>query len=100
MAVIDEGTATLVAAIIAAIASTVTSLLIAIPPLLRTRRRQKRLIELLSGNYVVRSIEWLSRRLGVSEAEVQAMLTDIRAHGVLMADDQAGAALDSRHHGD
>jgi hypothetical protein len=41
----------------------------------------------------------LARRLGVSQAEVGAMLADVRAHGVKMADGTEGAALDSRHEG-
>jgi hypothetical protein len=100
--VIDQGTATLVAAIIAAFASTLTSLLAAIPRYRdwrRVRKMRARLVELLSGDDAIRSLEWLTRRLGLTDVEVRNMLPDVKAHGVLMADGKEGAALDSRHEG-
>ena len=99
-AALDQGTATLIAAIVAAVASVVTSLVVALPQWLAVRRRKARLISLLSGDDQIRSLEWLARRMGVTQAEVSNMLSDVKAHGVLMANGKEGAALDSRHRGD
>lgn len=56
--------------------------------------------ELLSGPEAsIRSLEWLARRLGMREDETADMLTDVKAHGVRMADGEKGAALDARHQG-
>jgi hypothetical protein len=96
---ITQSTATLVAAIIAAVASSLTTVLTVVPRYLAVRRRRKDLVELLSGGHEVRSLEWLGRRLGMSEAEVKGMLRDVKAHGVAMDGDKEGAALDSRHAG-
>jgi hypothetical protein len=99
---VDQGAATLVAAVIAAVASTVTSIVALVPKYLERKRLlalRASLVDLLSGENSVRSLEWLSLRLGVSPDEVAAMLVDIQAHGVRMADGKTGAALDSRHRG-
>ena len=100
---VDQGAATLVAAVIAAVASTVTSIVALVPKYLewaRLRVLRAKLIGLLSGDESVRSLEWLGRRLGMSPNEVAAMLVDIDAHGVRMADGKEGAALNSRHRGE
>jgi hypothetical protein len=99
---VDQGAATLVAAVIAAVASTVTSIVALVPKYLewkRLRALRAKLVGLLSGDRSVRSLEWLGRRLGVSRDEVAAMMVDVGAHGVRMADGEEGAALDSRHQG-
>ena len=99
---IDQGAATLIAALIAAAASTLTSVVALVPKYYewrRARRLRHELAELLSGPESIRSLEWLARRLGTSEAEVAAMLRDVDAHGVRMAGGVEGAALDARHGG-
>jgi biotin operon repressor len=104
IAVIDQGTATLVAAIVAALAS----MLSLVPKFLELREerkekqeRQRLLVEELSGGKPMRSYEVLTTRLGMSEREIASMLTGIRAHGVFMKDkegrDIKGVALNSRH---
>ena len=100
---VDEGAATLVAAVIAAVASTFTSIVALVPKYLewkRLRALRAKLVNELSGKKPVRSLEWLARILGLSEDEVAAMLVDVGAHGVRMADGKEGAALDSRHGGE
>lgn len=100
LAAFDQGTATLVAATVAAVASIVTSIAVTLPSWLTARRRKALLTRLLSGEHKIRSLEWLARRIGVTQAEVGNMLPDVKAHGVLMANGREGAALDSRHLGD
>jgi biotin operon repressor len=63
------------------------------------RKRRSKLAELLKEGDAIRSLEWLGRRLGMTDAEVAAMLPDVKAHGVKMAGNKEGAALDSRHQG-
>jgi hypothetical protein len=97
---LDQSTATLIAAIIAATASSVASILAFFPNYLEWRRvhkRRRRLVAELSGEDDIRSLEWLSLRVGMTEVEIAAMLPDIGAHGVRMSDGAPGAALDSRH---
>jgi hypothetical protein len=99
---VDQGAATLLAALIAAVASTLTSLVTLIPKYYEWRRARKlrhELKELLSGPESIRSLEWLARRLGTGEREIAAMLRDVDAHGVRMAGGVEGAALDARHRG-
>src|SRR3954447_16600227 len=99
---VDQGAATLIAAVIAAVASTLTSLVALVPKYNEWRRLRKvrhHLTDLLSGDKTIRSLEWLALRLGTTEAEVAAMLLDVGAHGVRMEDGIAGAALDDRHTG-
>ena len=95
----DQGSATLVAAGIAAVASVLTLI-----PVLREelakRKRKRLLVKLLAEPQPpIRSLEWLARRTGLSRDAVAGMLPDIDAHGVLMGDGKEGAALDSRHSG-
>lgn len=94
---IDQGAATLAAAGIAAFASTLAVVVPLCRDWRRSRKLKRRLVEMLSGDQKIRSLEWLARSLGVSECDVKAMLRDIEAHGVLMKDGKEGAALDSRH---
>lgn len=94
----SQSTATLIAAVIAAVASVLTL----VPQLVRwseVRKRRSRLTKLLAEGETIRSLEWLGRRLGMSELEVAAMLPDVKAHGVKMEGSKEGAALDSRHQG-
>jgi hypothetical protein len=101
-AAVDQGTATLVAAIIAAVASSLASLLALLPRLRawrRSRKVRRRFVQMLSDGEPIRSFEWLTRNLGVSEADLRAMFPDIKAHGALMKGHIEGAALDSRHKG-
>lgn len=104
IASIDQGTATLVAAIVAAL----SSLLTLVPKLVeqwrlraQRRERQRRLISELSEGKPMRSYAWLSVRLGMSQDAIEAMIIDIPAHGVMMSDDSGnrikGVALDARH---
>jgi biotin operon repressor len=91
-------TATLIAAAIAAAASVLT-LVPAYLKLWQVRARRNRLTHLLAEGEAIRSLEWIGRRLGMSETEVAAMLPDVNAHGVRMEGGKEGAALDSRHQG-
>ena len=94
----SQATATLIAAVIAAGAS-VSTLLAHLATWLKVHKRKNRLTELLKEGEAIRSLEWLGRRLGMTEAEVAGMLTDVKAHGVKMEGGKEGAALDSRHPG-
>ena len=94
----SQATATLIAAVIAALAS-LTTLGTQVARWWHGRKRRNRLTQLLEDGDAIRSLEWLGRRVGMSETEVAAMLPDIKAHGVKMGGDKEGAALDSRHQG-
>jgi biotin operon repressor len=94
----SQGTATLIAAVIAAVASLAT-LVAQLGRWWGVRKRRSRLTKLLAEGETIRSLEWLGRRLGMSESEVAAMLPDVKAHGVKMEGNKEGAALDSRHRG-
>ena len=98
LAATSQSTATLIAAVIAALAS-VTTLGVQLARWWHGRKRRNRVSQLLKEGDAIRSLEWLGRRVGMSEPEVAAMLPDIKAHGVKMADNKEGAALDSRHQG-
>jgi biotin operon repressor len=94
----SQGTATLIAAVIAALAS-VSALVGQLARWWHVRKRRSRLTRLLTEGEPIRSLEWIGRRLGMSESEVAAMLPDVKAHGVKMEGNKEGAALDSRHQG-
>ena len=98
LAATSQSTATLIAAVIAALAS-VATLGAQLARWWHGRKRRKRLTQLLKDGDAIRSLEWLGRRVGMTEMEVAAMLPDIKAHGVKMGDHKEGAALDSRHQG-
>ena len=98
LAATSQSTATLIAAVIAALAS-VATLGAQLARWWHGRKRRNRLTQLLKEGDAIRSLEWLGRRVGMSEMEVAAMLPDIKAHGVKMGDNKEGAAPDSRHQG-
>ena len=98
LAASSQATATLIAAVVAALAS-LTTLGTQVARWWHGRKRRSRLAQLLKEGEAIRSLEWLGRRVGMSEMEVAAMLPDIKAHGVKLGNSKEGAALDSRHQG-